>query len=132
MDFFQFLQKSTDNPDNSKKTKRKTKTTQDELSKDKTLQSTSKKQAHHIEQNHHEIEQAHFYIKRGDVVRIVNVPNSKLNSYKGYIGEIRDYKRDQDFALVSLHAIIALPIIKFPLVHLIKYDPLKKLEITPS
>jgi len=126
MDFFQFLQKSTDNPDNSKKSKRKTKATQDELSKDKTLQSTSKKQAHH------EIEQAHFYIKRGDVVRIVNVPNSKLNSYKGYIGEIRDYKRDQDFALVSLHAIIALPIIKFPLVHLIKYDPLKKLEITPS
>ena len=121
MDFIQFLQKSTDNPDNSKKTKRKTKTTQDELSKDKTLQLTSRE--------HREIEQTHFYVKRGDMVRIVHVPNSRLNNYKGYIGEIRDYKRDQDFALVSLHAIISIPIIKFPLVHLIKYDPFK---VTPS
>lgn len=114
MDFFQFLQKSTDDSD-SKKSKRKTKTTrehqiEDSNVTDKVLTETKKR----------EMEQAHLYIKRGDMVRIVNVPNSMLNIYKGYIGEIKDYKIDQDSALVFLHGITSITFIKFPLVHLIK------------
>ena len=70
-----------------------------------------------------EIEQNHLYIKRGDMVKIINVPNSILNTYKGYIGEIKNYKKDQDFALVFLHGIASATIIKFPLLHLIKYNP---------
>jgi len=57
------------------------------------------------------------------MVKIINVPNSILNTYKGYIGEIKNYKKDQDFALVFLHGIASATIIKFPLLHLIKYNP---------
>lgn len=58
-----------------------------------------------------------FY-RKGDMVRVVFVPNSRLNVYKGYIGEVRDYKRGQDFALVFLHALNDFQLIKFPLEHL--------------
>lgn len=116
MDFFQFLQKSTDDSDNSKKSKRKNKSTHEHQTEDfnvtdKVVLTETKKR---------EMEQAHLYIKRGDMVRIVNVPNSMLNIYKGYIGEIKDYKIDQDSALVFLHGITSITFIKFPLVHLIK------------
>ena len=128
MDFFQFLQKSTDDSD-IKKTKRKTKTTLDG-----TFNSSNeefvRQQGTYIDEfnvlketNSREIEQNHLYIKRGDMVKIVNVPNSILNTYKGYIGEIKNYKKDQDFALVFLHGITSITIIKFPLLHLIKYNP---------
>lgn len=116
MDFFQFLQKSTDNSDNSKKTKRKTKTTLD----NDTLQSKTEESSQTDVTQKREMEQAHLYIKRGDMVRIVNVPNSMLNIYKGYIGEIKDYKIDHDSAVVFLHGITSITFIKFPLVHLIK------------
>jgi hypothetical protein len=117
MDFFQFLQKSTDD-DDSKKSKRKNKSTHKHQTEDfnvpcrtdNVLKETQKR----------EMEQAHLYIKRGDMVRIVNVPNSMLNIYKGYIGEIKDYKIDQDSVLVFLHGITSVTFIKFPLVHLIK------------
>jgi|Laugrespbdmm15sn_2_1035079.scaffolds.fasta_scaffold00406_10 hypothetical protein len=112
MDFFQFLQKSTDDSD-SKKSKRKTKTTREHQTQDFTDHTVNETQKR-------EMEQAHLYIKRGDMVRIVNVPNSMLNIYKGYIGEIKDYKIDQDSALVFLHGITSVTFIKIPLVHLIK------------
>ena len=117
MDFFQFLQKSTNNDGdkkqgnyNSKKTKRKTKTTPEEI------QQQDKSE---IQQ---ELEKTHLYVQKGDIVKIVNVPNSILNNYKGYIGEIKDYKKHQDFALVCLQGTTSLSIIKFPLIHLIKYN----------
>lgn len=115
MDFFQFLQKSTDDSD-SKKSKRKTKTTREHQTQDSNVPCQTDR-----ETQRREMEQAHLYIKRGDTVRIVNVPNSMLNIYKGYIGEIKDYKIDQDSALVFLHGITSsVTFIKFPLVHLIK------------
>lgn len=117
MDFFQFLQKSTDDSD-SKKSKRKTKTTREHQTQD----DFNVPRTHVVlnETQKREMEQAHLYIKRGDMVRIVNVPNSMLNIYKGYIGEIKDYKIDQDSALVFLHGITSVTFIKIPLVHLIK------------
>lgn len=120
MDFFQFLQKSTDNSDNSKKNnKRKIKTT--DVKHKQEIQ-----QVQLQEPTTSEIQQTHLYIHKGDMVKIIGVPNSILNNYKGYIGEIKDYKRDQDFALVFLHGITALSIIKFPLTHLIKFDPFER------
>lgn len=62
-------------------------------------------------------------IRRGDFVKIISIPNSVLNTYKGYIGEIRDYRKNQDYALVFLHAIQTLRVVKFPLCHLVHYDP---------
>lgn len=58
-------------------------------------------------------------IKKGDFVKIIGVKDSFLNSYKGYVGEIKDYKRDQDFAIVFLHGITQLTIIKFPIYHFV-------------
>lgn len=114
MDFFQFLQKSTDDSDSKKSKRKTTKTTREHQTEDSNV--TDKILA----TKKREMEQAHLYIKRGDMVRIVNVPNSMLNIYKGYIGEIKDYKIDQDSALVFLHGITSITFIKFPLVHLIK------------
>ena len=44
-------------------------------------------------------------IRKGDFVKIIRLQNSVYNIYTGYIGEIKDYKRNQDTALVFLHAI---------------------------
>jgi hypothetical protein len=134
MDFFQFLQKSTN--DSDRKSKRKTKSTLNNTnleptnSRDKYEPTNSRDNyeptnSRDIEQNRN-IEQNHLYIKRGDIVKIVNVQNSLLNVYKGYIGEIKNYKKDQDFALVFLHAPTSVNIIKFPLLHLIKYNHIQK------
>lgn len=59
-------------------------------------------------------------IKNGDMVRVIGVSGSILNSYKGYIGEVKSYKKNNDYALVFLHSISSnASIIKFPLKHLI-------------
>jgi hypothetical protein len=127
MDFFQFLQKSTDDSDittlnSSEKFVRQQGTLQ--MANPSVRQGTSQPiDESKKKTNSCEIEQNHLYIKRGDMVKIINVPNSILNTYKGYIGEIKNYKKDQDFALVFLHGIASATIIKFPLLHLIKYNP---------
>ena len=58
-------------------------------------------------------------VKKGNMVRIIYNENSILNLYKGYIGEIRDYKKEQDFAIVFLHGINSQTFIKCPLQHFI-------------
>jgi transcription antitermination factor NusG len=68
--------------------------------------------------NTEEIKQVYKKFKKGDFVKIVRVKDSLLNHYKGYIGEIREYRTNQDFAIVFLHAINAVTYIKFPLEHL--------------
>jgi hypothetical protein len=62
-------------------------------------------------------------IRKGDFVKIISVKDSLLNSYKGYIGEVKDYRKDQDYALVFLHCVQTLRIVKFPLEHFIHYNP---------
>lgn len=59
-----------------------------------------------------------FYFKTGDFIKVKNKTNSKLNIYKGYIGEIRSYTKGQDYAFVMLDALYNQPFIKFPLDHL--------------
>ena len=61
-------------------------------------------------------------IRRGEFVKIIYQPNSHLNCYKGYIGEIKEYRKNQDHALIFLHAINSSPFFKFSLSHFIKYD----------
>lgn len=57
--------------------------------------------------------------KIGDVVKIVYKKNSILNSYKGYVGEIRDYKRGCDNAYIFLIAKQYKTIVNFPIDHFI-------------
>jgi RimJ/RimL family protein N-acetyltransferase len=59
-------------------------------------------------------------IRKGDVVQIIRCPNSILNVYKGYIGEIKEYFQGQGYAPVLLYAINNQTIVKFPLNHFIK------------
>ena len=61
-------------------------------------------------------------IRKGSMVKIIYVKNSLLNSYKGYNGEIKNFKSGQDFALVFLHGIQHKCIIKFPLKHLMHIE----------
>lgn len=61
-------------------------------------------------------------IRKGNFVKIIGVNGSYLNTYKGYTGEIKDYKRDQDFAIIFLHAVNQITIVKFPINHFIIID----------
>jgi hypothetical protein len=57
-------------------------------------------------------------IRKGNMVKIKKLDNSELNYYKGYIGEVRYYKKDQTQALIFLHARNNNVVISFPLTHL--------------
>jgi len=114
MDFFQFLQNSKDTPNS------------------KTINKTQKKKIQETETTETPVtptnlanEEVEVYknITKGDMVKIMGVKGSILNSYKGYIGEVRDYKRDKDSAMIFLHAIAYPTTIKFPLYHFVKIDP---------
>ena len=62
-------------------------------------------------------------IKTGDFIKIIYQKNSLLNCYKGYVGEIKEYRKEQDSALIFLHAITTFKLIKFPITHFVKlYD----------
>ena len=58
-------------------------------------------------------------IKKGDFIKIIYQKNSILNQYKGYFGEIKEYRKEQDSALIFLHAISVYRLIKFPITHFI-------------
>lgn len=61
-------------------------------------------------------------IKKGDFIKIIYQKNSILNQYKGYFGEIKEYRKEQDSALIFLHAISVYRLIKFPITHFIKIN----------
>lgn len=61
--------------------------------------------------------------KQGDFIRVVHMNNSAANCYKGYIGEIRAYRKGQDHALISLNALNSSVYIKMPLEHFVKMNP---------
>lgn len=105
MDFFSILQKNSNENEISLK------------SKDNSDTKKQKDNNDQITQIHH----ANSYknIKRGDYVKIIGVKNSILNSYKGYIGEIRDFKKDQDYAIIFL---CNYNRIRFPIDHFIIID----------
>lgn len=57
--------------------------------------------------------------KRGDFVIIRGVPNSSLNVYKGYFGEIKEYIQRTESAYIVLEAMSYPRRIKFPLGHFV-------------
>lgn len=61
-------------------------------------------------------------IKRGDFIKIIYQKNSILNSYKGYIGEIKEYRNEQNTAVIFLHAISTFRLIRFPITHFVKIN----------
>lgn len=61
-------------------------------------------------------------IKTGDFIKIIYQKNSVLNHYKGYIGEIKEYRKEQDSAVIFLHAISTFRLIRFPITHFIKIN----------
>jgi hypothetical protein len=144
MDFTQFLQNSysknteTDS-DKVKKNKKLKKSNNTEFTnknikicKNNSIQDTQNNQDTQDTQDTQDIQIQHNSnqynlstyknIRKGDFVKIIKLENSELNHYKGYIGEIRDYKKDQSHALIFLHARNTNTYILFPLKHLEKYD----------
>jgi hypothetical protein len=126
MDFFQFLKKTKQSSDsntenleekpptehNNKKEITNTNTTTNEITDTTTNEITNRitnETGHILYKN----------VKKGNMVRIIYNENSILNLYKGYIGEIRDYKKEHDFAIVFLHGINSQTFIKCPLQHFI-------------
>ena len=97
MDFFSILQKNSNENENALKIK------SIESVKD-TEETRTKKQKMEIDNVLDQINHTNSYknIKRGSYVKIIGVKNSILNIYKGYTGEIRDYKKDQDYAIIFL------------------------------
>ena len=61
-------------------------------------------------------------IRKGDYVKVIYKKDSILNVYKNYIGEIREYKKGNDTAVVFFHCINGNNRVKISLDHLIKID----------
>lgn len=112
MDFFSILQKNSNENLLQKNTKK-------ELNKIVNV---------NVNVNENENEQIYHTnsyknLRKGNFVKIIGIKNSSLNVYKGYIGEIKDYKKDQDFAIIFLHAIQTnAHFVKFPINHFIVTD----------
>jgi hypothetical protein len=108
MDFFQFLSKSSSNSSEQLETEGIF-----------TLKTQLQKQP----QPQSQLETTLYKnLKVGDFVKIIYSQNSNLNTYKGYIGEVKEYKKDQSHALIFLHGITSHTILKFPLYHFIKFN----------
>lgn len=56
--------------------------------------------------------------KRGDVIQIIRYKNSPYNMYKGYIGEVKDYKKGMDKISVYLYAMASYKLLILPLEHI--------------
>ena len=115
MDFFQFLQNSRDAPSSKPVNKTQKKKIQKPEYKTSSLDNLANEEV-----------EVYKNISKGDIVKIIGVKGSILNSYKGYIGEVRDYKRDKETAMILLHAITYQTTISFPLRHFIKIDPFRR------
>lgn len=56
-------------------------------------------------------------LKKGDMVVIQHLPNSSYNIYKGYYAEIREYRKNNDVATISLIATANQKHIRVPVEH---------------
>ena len=111
MDFFSILQNNNQNEKEQKKSKN---TNKSKLNKQEKLDIIKEQSKDFINNTN-----TYTNLKKGDTVKIIRMENSDLNIYKGYLGEIKDYKKGQDFALVYLLATFNLSVVKFPLEHFI-------------
>ena len=121
MDFFQFLQNSSDTT-NKKPNKKNIVKTQDQDQDQIQDQTQDQNQDQDNQQQQNQEITVYKNIKRGDFVKIIYLKNSNLNIYKGYVGDIREYRKDQNSAIIFLHAISSSNNIRFPIEHFIKID----------
>ena len=110
MDFFLFSQKSK--PQNSL-TDLSPQNSPTNTHSSKQLYDTSKKVDNHTSFDN---------LKNGEYVRIIRKENSPLNYYKGYIGEIKNYKRGQSRVQIVLQAQNNAHPIIFPIDHFVKME----------
>jgi hypothetical protein len=127
MDFFSILQNNSNENDNLLKSNTNIKKNKKNNAniKDSNINNSNINDSNINDSNiNNEIDHNNSYknIRKGNFVKIIGIKDSFLNHYKGYIGEIKDYKKDQDFALVFLHCINNVSIIKFPIYHFIIID----------
>jgi hypothetical protein len=126
MDFFQFLQKSSDSHVTNKKSNKKNIVKTDQDNKQLDNKQLDNKQLDNKQLDNQQLvnQETTVYknIKRGDFVKIIYLKNSSLNIYKGYVGDIREYRKDQDSAIIFLHAISSNNAIRFPIEHFVKID----------
>jgi hypothetical protein len=119
MDFFQFLKKSKQSTDQDAENNTENKNLEEKVYKKTESKYINKKEINFSEAKDETGHVLYKNVKKGNMVRIIYNENSILNLYKGYIGEIRDYKNEQDFAIVFLHGINSQTFIKCPLQHFI-------------
>lgn len=119
MDFSQFLQNSYSKKNTSKASSEKNVTPKHKLKKNITPSNSNTKFDTDTDEDVKE-SKLNIYknLRKGNMIKIIRVENSELNYYKGYIGEVRDYKKDQTHALIFLHARNNNVSISFPLTHL--------------
>lgn len=61
-------------------------------------------------------------MRKGNYIKMIYKEKGGWNMYKGYIGEIRQYRKGQDFAMIILHAMANMKLMKVPIEHFIKID----------
>uniref|UniRef100_A0A6C0H6J7 KOW domain-containing protein n=1 Tax=viral metagenome TaxID=1070528 RepID=A0A6C0H6J7_9ZZZZ len=71
-------------------------------------------------QPHCDLHTVYKNVHVGEMVKVVRLEGGLYNCYKGYIGEVKDYKLGQDSALVMLHAVNCPKVLRMPLEHFIK------------
>jgi hypothetical protein len=61
-------------------------------------------------------------IRVGNRIKIVRLEGGNFNHYKGYIGEVKDYKKDHPTALIIVHAVNMPKLLRVPLEHFVIID----------
>lgn len=129
MDFSQFLVQNPEIPTNIKpltprptnviKPKQTKETTNEQKTKGKIKEKSkqTKEKQINIQPIDIELKEPQREFKRGEFVIIQGVPNSNLNVYKGYFGEIKEYIPRSESAYIVLEAMNYPKPIKFPFGH---------------
>lgn len=75
------------------------------------------KKIDHIEHVEYDPDTEFVEYRKGNFITVIYLKDSILNSYKGYMGEIRTYTRGSDTATVVLEGLNSSIPIKFPINH---------------
>ena len=128
MDFFQFLQNSNNNTELTKNTNtnvnNKNINNKNENANENNENVNVNVNNENVNNENDNINSLDTYknLRKGNFVTIVYKKDSSLNCYKGYFGEVKDYRKNQEHALIFLHASNNCAYIKFPLTHFILHD----------
>jgi len=110
MEYFQFLKNSVESPTRSEQKGEHSKNKIESFINGRTPNRKEKRKSDNRDENK-------AYLRNGLKIRVIHKPGSRLNYYKGYIGEIKYYKSPNDYALVVLWAMNSLNQIRMPVDH---------------